>query len=129
MSELLITDLGEVILTEDKILRIRLLIDDEITLEKTRQHYFKVHDYLGENLRCGVLLDTRDVNLYRIKPEVMSYQADNEFSKYPLGMAVLVNSRVVKQLFTMFNMVYRPTVVTRVFTDEELAKEWLRSLV
>jgi hypothetical protein len=124
----LVTDMAEVTLMEKNILRVRLLVDDEISLEMIMKHKVQVNEFLGPNHRCGVLLDTRDVSLYRIKPEVMSFQADNEFSEFQTGMAVLVNNRLVKQLFTTYNLIYKPTVITRVFRDEASAIDWLMSL-
>lgn len=120
--------MAEVTLHENNILRVKLLVDDEITLDMLKRYKAQVFEFLGPDLRCGVLLDTRDVSLYRIKPEVLAYQSDNEFSKFQTGMAVIVNNRVVKQLFAMYNLMYRPTVITKVFRDEETAIDWLTSL-
>ncbi|MCU0435880.1 MAG: hypothetical protein MUC87_20655 [Bacteroidia bacterium] len=129
MTRSLTTELAEVTISDDNILRVHLHRDDDISLEMLQRHNAQILDFMGPNARCGVLVDTRDVSLYRLKPDVMTYQADNDYSKFQVGMAVIVDSIVVKQLFTMFSKVYRPTVVTRVFRDEGQAREWLISLL
>ncbi len=75
----------------------------------------------GKSYPC--LIDMRDV--LTATPEARDYFA-NQGSAGVIAGALLIGSQVTKMLANLFMLVNRPKAPTRMFTDENAAREWLK---
>lgn len=127
MSSTLRTTMAEVRLENNYLLRIKLVLDDELTLEILKEHNEQVMAFVGER-RFAILFDMCDVSLFQVSTEVMRYQAHNEYSKFQVGLAVLVKNQLLRQTVNFFIRVFRPSVPTRLFSQEQEALVWLQMM-
>jgi hypothetical protein len=72
--------------------------------------YFSTHDFLQTSDAARKLAVTE------------------EYGKYSLTNAVLINSMAMRIIFNFFNRFYKPTVLTVGFPTKESALEWLHTI-
>jgi hypothetical protein len=63
-----------------------------------------------------------------ISKEARELSAEEEMSKNKLAQAFVINSLAQKIIVDFFINVQKPSVLTKVFTDEEKALKWLTAL-
>ncbi len=78
----------------------------------------------GKSYPC--MVDIRDMKT--ATTEAREYFA-NEGSKGVTGGALIIGSQVTKMLANLFLLVNRPKIPTRMFTDENAAREWLKKFL
>lgn len=120
-------------LNADCILHIEVEFEGELTAAMLDEHKRVIFDKLSAQLlaqkRIGILFDVRRISLLKIPPGVMRDNATNDpFQNIQKGVALLVNSKVLQQIAMFYIRIYRPTIPTKIFTEEENARKWLSSL-
>jgi hypothetical protein len=120
-------------LNAENILHIDVEFEGELTAAMLDEHKRIVFEhfspqFLPEN-RIGILFDVRHISLLKIPPGVMRENATNDpFQGVQKGVALLVNSKVLQQVAMFYIRIYRPTIPTKIFTEEDNARKWLNSL-
>ena len=120
-------------LSADYILHIDVEFEGELTAAMLEKHKQLVFDHFSQQFdtsnRIGILFDVRRISLLKIPPAVMRDNATNDpFQNIQKGVALLVNSKVLQQIAMFYIRIYRPTIPTKIFTEEENARKWLNSL-
>jgi len=64
-----------------------------------------------------------------ITKEARDYLASKEGCNKAASCAIIINSNVTRVLANYFIMINKPLVPTKVFTDEEGAKQWLTAYI
>lgn len=91
--------------------------EDAITIIQTASQTF-----VGE--RFVVLADIRQ--LKSISNEARQYFSGGDAENLHLALAILVENTATRLLANFFINFHKPTRPTRIFTDEEQAREWLK---
>jgi hypothetical protein len=120
-------------LSADYILHIDVEFEGELTttmLDKHKQLVFdKFSHQFDTSNRIGILFDVRRISLLKIPQAVMRDNATNDpFQNIQKGVALLVNSKVLQQIAMFYIRIYRPTIPTKIFTEEDNARKWLNTL-
>ncbi|MGL5892741.1 MAG: STAS/SEC14 domain-containing protein [Bacteroidia bacterium] len=117
----------------EDIIHVDVEFEGELTAAMLDEHKRVVFEYLSHWLepgkRIGILFDVRRISLLKISPGVMQDNATNDpFQHIQKGVALLVKSKILQQIAMFYIRIYRPSVATRIFTDEDNARIWLKSL-
>ena len=127
--------------SEIKIIRTRIA-DVWMDSEQTTHMHFKptnrhniedarevvsAHNSLTEGVKTPVLADLRNVTTGANR-QARKYYTLEESCRSKLGMAMLVQSPVQRMLGNLFVKINKPPYPTRLFSDEEEALIWLRTL-
>lgn len=123
------TLMAKVVLYAGNILHVRVKIDDKLTLDVV-----KVHNEVSEKFhlekgvkQVDVIFDLRDVSLFRVPNEVMRYWASpNAHTHFVRRMALVLDNRLHQQMANFYIRIFRPINLTRFFTNEHLALNWLQ---
>lgn len=118
---------------ENGLLHVQVKFEGELTREMLLEHkqliFERTRHFTDTGKKLGVLFDVRQISLLKIPQTVMKENAtDDPFLELQKGVALLVNSKLFQQVASFYIRIYRPTVATRVFTDEANARQWLLSL-
>lgn len=118
---------------ENGLLHVQVRFEGELTREMLLEHkqiiFERTRHYTDTGKKLVVLFDVRQISLLKIPQTVMKENAtDDPFLELQKGVALLVNSKLFQQVASFYIRIYRPTVATRVFTDEANARQWLLSL-
>lgn len=125
---------ANVSLNTDNILHIDIAFEGELTAAMLDEHkriiFERFSHKLTKDIRIGVLFDSRRISLLKIPPAVMRNNATNDpFQDIQKGVALLVNSKVLQQIAMFYIRIYRPSIPTKIFIEEENARNWLNSLI
>lgn len=111
-------------LLPEGIIHVRVKIDEEITLEQTKEMIDCIGE-IAEGRKYPVLVSSR--NYSAPTAEARAFLAKKESNPYASAAAYIVKSlpeRIVMNAFLQFNKPARPT---RMFTSEKKAIEWLKT--
>jgi len=111
---------------EEGFLRVSSILDYDVELSDAK-HDFCEAAKLINYIKMPVLADSRNVT-YQTK-EVREFYASKEMGKNITAMAVLVDSLASKILGNFFIKANKPHFPTKLFTDEQLAVNWLMDII
>jgi hypothetical protein len=63
---------------------------------------------------------------YRITKEARNLCATQEYSSHLAAIAMVTDHVAVKLIIDVYNKINKPVVPTKIFTEEEPAREWLK---
>jgi hypothetical protein len=110
---------------ENNLLHVKVMLDEDLTLDIIKAHNQMSVDYLGEGT-YNVLFDVQDVSLFRVPNNVLRYWAEpNEYSRYVNKMAILLKSKTHMQLANFYIRFFRPVNPSRFFTEKANALSWI----
>ncbi|MCU0435881.1 MAG: hypothetical protein MUC87_20660 [Bacteroidia bacterium] len=115
------------------LLHVKVQFEGELTKDMLLEHKQVIFDRTRRHTEAGmklkILFDVRHISLLQVPQTVMKDNATNDpFQHIQKGVALLVNSKLFQQIATFYIRIYRPSISTRVFTDEINARQWLQSL-
>ncbi|MCA6364564.1 MAG: STAS/SEC14 domain-containing protein [Bacteroidetes bacterium] len=118
---------------ENGLLHVQVKFEGELTREMLLEHkqiiFERTRHVIAAGEKLGVLFDVRQISVLKIPQTVMKENAtEDPFLELQKGVALLVNSKLFQQIATFYIRIYRPSVATRVFTDEANARQWLLNL-
>lgn len=124
---------ADVQLTADAILHVRVTADGELTVAMLAEHkqliYERYQPLIADGLRMKILFDARQVSVLNVPPSVMRENTSNDpFEAAQVGVALLINSKILQHVATFYIRIYRPKIPTRVFVNKENAIQWLKTL-
>ena len=120
-----ITSIADMYLDEDDILRIRILPGVDVTLDRMKENY-EASLRLLEGRKALVLTDATAE--YKITEEAKAFAASDEAGRSRVALAYLTASITNKLMFNLYLKIYKPVVPTRMFSSEDAALRWLRSV-
>jgi hypothetical protein len=85
------------------------------------------HNRLAAGQPCPVLADIQEVKLGANR-EARAHYVSEESSRYKSGMAMVVSSPMQRMLGNLFFRLNRPPYPTRLFTERDEARAWLKAL-
>jgi phage portal protein BeeE len=110
------------------ILLIRMREDDELTNEMVFHHKRQIQNITGGQ-KLGVLLDVREISLYKIPKEVIHTEfSHNDFTHQQTGLAILTTGKLVQHAIQRYILTQTPVTPTRLFVNETQALNWLKKL-
>jgi hypothetical protein len=118
------TRVADVSVGENDLLILRIKGGIVFTIDDMKAHYRAVYEVLGERMVI-VLVDARRMRYADISGDVLRYMADNEYVKYQVASALLMNNVSMRMIGNVYLDLFRPRVPTRIFTTEPKAISWL----
>lgn len=120
------TGIAEVYVDDEGFVVVKILDKSDIEkkdVEKTGTLINKLTN--GE--KHYAIKDVRDINLGHVSMKAFQYHASNpQNNKY--AEAIVLNSVGIRLLANFYIKTFRPKVPTKVFTNFEQAKSWLREM-
>jgi hypothetical protein len=110
-------------LTQEGILRIRLLENSDIDLEESKKMQ-EVSLNITNNKQFVALIDARAK--VTLSKESREWGSTPEAQKNMLAQAIVVNSLANKLVGNFIIQFHKPVAKTRLFSDEEIAMRWLK---
>jgi hypothetical protein len=121
------TDIAELKFDGQQTLEIIMLENIELTILNVKQTFEKTKS-LTSGKKVKVLLDLRGLQFSYIPSEVMDYMAKSAFNKYQEAVAILIEGLGQKLLGNFYMKIVKPDVQTKVFTCNNEALKWLKSI-
>lgn len=121
----LLTDISSITLLDHITVEIRIEKDQELELADAIHATNSVGE-LGEGRRLFHLTLFGDRTIPT--KEARDFCISDVGSRYKMAEAIVVNSLSQKMVFNFMINVERPSVRTKLFTNEQDAKNWLKSL-
>jgi hypothetical protein len=121
------TDIAELKFDGQHTLEIMMLENIELTILNVKQTFEKTKS-LTSGKKVKVLLDLRGLQFSYIPSEVMDYMAKSAFNKYQEAVAILIEGLGQKLLGNFYMKIVKPDVQTKVFTCNNEALNWLKSI-
>lgn len=109
---------------EDKILRVRVLEGAIIDLNQAKL-ITESMKRLADETPIPVLIDGRQN--YTWNKDAQEYIAQH--SDFRLATALITNNPLIRIISNSYAKIFKPTYPLRIFSNEEKAVEWLRSLM
>lgn len=109
---------------ESNLLYIKLKTETEPTIESVQLNFQQTYEQLGEK-QVKVLLDARALEFLNLPKDVLEYMGDNEYNKYQLATALLINGLAQKLLANFYLKIIKPKVKTKMFNHAEESLMWL----
>lgn len=118
---------GIVALRDDGIFQVDLkMIDRGVSLKDFRE-LTEAIGIIGKGAKYPVLLIVRD--LYKISKEAIEYSASEIGSRYTLANAFILKSDAISIGSNNFIDIFDPVRPTKMFSSEDQAIQWLRTLI
>lgn len=113
-------------LEKQNIIRVKFRDDHEVTPEDVKE-ILRKSDELAGGIRFCFLVEMSKTN-HAGNEAAQRYAADNVHCKQRIADAIVVTNVALKLAAGFYIQFYKPRVPTRVFTSNEKALAWLRSL-
>ena len=125
-QELIETPIADLWIDDESIVHICFKATSSHGLEEA-QTVVTAHNQLAGGKPCLVLADIQRVTTGADR-NAREHYVSEESSRYKLGMAMLVASPMQRMLGNVFFKINRPPYPTRLFSEQEKALSWLRSI-
>lgn len=126
-SNIVKTDAAERYIDEDGFMIVRILDKSDID-EKNVEEGIKAGEKLSNGKAYYTIIDVRDINLGHVTMKAFSSNAKSDLVKNKLAEAVVLNSIGIRLLANFYIKTFKPKVPTKIFTNLEDAKKWLREI-
>ena len=120
------TRIAKIWLEEGKILRTVIYPNSEITSEDAKE-VFNAHLELAEDKQVASLVDIRGIK--SATREARSFPTTASVAKFPIALALLVDSPVSRVIANFFLGVNKPSYPTKFFNSENEAITWLKGII
>jgi len=120
------TSTSHISVDDDGLVRAVLLPGADETLETARANMAAVREVVPNGSRSRFLIDYRAAR--SMSREARTYYAGPETAEVQTGVAILVESPLSRALGNFFIGFNKPLVPLRLFSSEEEALSWLRTL-
>lgn len=121
------TLMAECFLYDDKILHVKVKLDQELTRDILDTHNEQTIRFT-QGKRVLVLFDVREISVLKVPNSIMRYWAQpNEYTDQVIRFGILLQGRFMIQLANFYIRVFRPVIPTRFFESEELILDWLEA--
>lgn len=122
MQSKIINDKIKVVQGDDQIYSYIALNNSTIDMETLKEMTETGDAWNGDQL-CANLVDLRDMGF--IDSKTRAYAAE-QYRAHVAGQAIIIGSKVSSYFANMFLKFSKPKVPTKLFTNEEEAREWLK---
>jgi len=85
----------------------------------------KVRQSLTRGKKYPFIIDIRKVKGFKM--DAVSYLSGNESVDDVIKMAIVVNSKFIVLLYSLFSMIIPPRIPAKLFVNEKDAKTWINS--
>ena len=119
-----VTSVAEMQVDEDGILRIKILPGANLTLDAVKE-YFEATQKLLAGKKALVLFDGSAE--YQITEEAKAFGSSEVMASTRIAIAYVAKSITNKLMFNLYSSVYKPSVPTKMFSNQESAVKWLKS--
>jgi hypothetical protein len=114
-------------LREDGIFRVEMKIINREVEERDVRELTESIGIIGKGAKYPVLIVVHEYN--SISKDASEYAASEIAGRYTIANAVVVQSAAVRIATNFFIKIFKPVRPTKMFSDEEKAVSWLRTLI
>lgn len=121
------TNITKVFIDNEGIVNVKLIDKIDIHQHDVEDAHNAVSKLTNGGRYCTIF-DARNITIGHVSSKAFRYHSINNFNKNKMGEAIVLNSIGIRILANFYLNVFKPEVPTKIFTNFEEARKWLRKI-